>query len=354
MIRKDKSLKYKKTLNGTQKYLSFLTDEFTVLSEESGSSGVPRLENTEAREEKKSLKRKILLLEKEVKSKSFKQIESEAHLEVATDRNEQMKNKICELKEELSTKEKEQQSILSSTIKEKETAKRETEKQFRKNEYAKEKMKEMKETIKDLKVENVRLAKSNRKLEESLKELEDEAYVNIEDLKREKRKLQRKLRSATKKDDVLEEKEEEHFMKLQLEVKELNRENRELSELIELLQKDEIVTFENGKYTNEIREVIMELLRHNVSMGRINGVITTVLKLASKSAHRLPCAGVKSRILQESLTLAQKQVAEAMLEGGIEERSGNVLHGDGTSKYHRHYQNFQVTTKAGRSYSFGQ
>lgn len=32
---------------------------------------------------------------------------------------------------------------------------------------------------------------------------------------------------------------------------------------------------------------------------------------------------------------------------------GNTLHGDGTTKYHRHYQNFQITTAAGKSLSVG-
>ena len=33
--------------------------------------------------------------------------------------------------------------------------------------------------------------------------------------------------------------------------------------------------------------------------------------------------------------------------------SGNCLHGDGTSKYHRHFQNFQIATTSGRQLSFG-
>ena len=32
---------------------------------------------------------------------------------------------------------------------------------------------------------------------------------------------------------------------------------------------------------------------------------------------------------------------------------GNCLHGDGTTKYHRKYQNFQVSNKSGRSYTIG-
>ena len=40
-----------------------------------------------------------------------------------------------------------------------------------------------------------------------------------------------------------------------------------------------------------------------------------------------------------------------MTEG--EHLLGNCLHGDGTSKYSRHYQHFQVTTSSGRTLSFG-
>ena len=32
---------------------------------------------------------------------------------------------------------------------------------------------------------------------------------------------------------------------------------------------------------------------------------------------------------------------------------GNCLHGDGTNKYHKHYQNFQITTKDKKTLSFG-
>ena len=55
--------------------------------------------------------------------------------------------------------------------------------------------------------------------------------------------------------------------------------------------------------------------------------------------------------MHEALLVAQLQVAEAMTEG--EHLLENCLHGDGTSKYSRHYQNFQVTTSSGRTLSFG-
>ena len=101
LIKKEKSVKYKKGHNATQRYVSLLADEFKAVSEEPRSSTTERIEATEAREEKKAMKRKIVSLEREVDSKSLKSLENEALLEVAIDKNEQMKNEISDLKEEL-------------------------------------------------------------------------------------------------------------------------------------------------------------------------------------------------------------------------------------------------------------
>ena len=137
------------------------------------------------------------------------------------------------------------------------------------------------------------------------------------------------------------------------EVDELRGENKDLNGLIALLQDDEIVTFQDGKYCNDVREVIMELLSLNVSMGKVNDVIKVVLaKLAKKNVNRLPSSGLKSRLMSEALIIAQLHVADEMLSS-TEKDAGNCLHGDGTSKYHRNYQNFQVTTTSGKTLSFG-
>ena len=134
----------------------------------------------------------------------------------------------------------------------------------------------------------------------------------------------------------------------------LERENMELNQLIELVNDEEIVTFENGKYTDGVRETIMELLALNVSMNKVNNVIRTVVKkLTNKAIGRLPANAVKSRILVEARHLAQVHVAEAMLDGGVSGENGNCLHGDGTSKFHKHYQNFQITLASGRTLSLG-
>ena len=48
--------------------------------------------------------------------------------------------------------------------------------------------------------------------------------------------------------------------------------------------------------------------------------------------------------------VVQRQVGEAMLSSR-DTSSGNTLHQDGTSKFHRHFQSFQITTSEGKSLS---
>ena len=200
-------------------------------------------------------------------------------------------------------------------------------------------------------------------IQELSKSLDTNEEIVIE-LRDEKLKLKRKIRELfvkierqnilinnNKYDNIDHLKNE--FEHLSNKVKELNSENKDLEMLIALLEDEEIVTFQNGRYCDEIREVIMELLSLNVSMNKVNDVIRVVIqKLAKKDVGKLPSAGVKSRLMQEALIIAQFQVAEAMLLSK-DNLSGNCLHGDGTGKYHKHYQNFQITTSHGKTLSFG-
>ena len=79
------------------------------------------------------------------------------------------------------------------------------------------------------------------------------------------------------------------------------------------MEDDVISTFENGKYTDEIREAIMELLQMNVSMTKVKNVIRTVLKkLAGKDIGRLPSIGKISAISLEARHLANIEVAESL------------------------------------------
>ena len=79
-----------------------------------------------------------------------------------------------------------------------------------------------------------------------------------------------------------------HYNILETEVKQLTSENKDLQQRVSLLEKDEVTTFENGRYTNDVREVIMELFNLDVSISKINLVITAVLtKLGSENFFKL-------------------------------------------------------------------
>ena len=49
-----------------------------------------------------------------------------------------------------------------------------------------------------------------------------------------------------------------------------------------------LTTFKDGKYSDEIRTCIMDLLAHNVSINQIEPVIRAVLKLSGVKCDRLP------------------------------------------------------------------
>ena len=86
------------------------------------------------------------------------------------------------------------------------------------------------------------------------------------------------------------------------------------------------MTFQDGRYCDKVREVIMDLLSIDVSMNQVNNVIKTVLKkLADKSVSRLPSMGLKSRLLLEARWLAKCQVAATMETDTINPGEGNAL-----------------------------
>ena len=185
----------------------------------------------------------------------------------------------------------------------------------------------------------------------------EQQSINYSKLNDTVRKLQFKLSYMKRKNNSQDRKTEslqQEMDDLEHKCKLLEREKNELNQFIDLLNDDEIVTFENGKYCDELRETIMELLSLNVSMNKVNEVIKTVInKLTNKSIGRLPSNAVKSRLLVEARHLAYLHVAEEMLKEGVDGYTGNCLHGDGTSKYHRHYQNFQITLSSGQTLSLG-
>ena len=139
-------------------------------------------------------------------------------------------------------------------------------------------------------------------------------------------------------------------------IRELKAENGELEKRMAITEEPEIKTLcDNGRYTDTVREVIMDLISYNVSLKQIDQVMRTVLKkFTNKDVLLLPSMGTKSRLSLEARHISDVQVAQAVLRGAdTSDLIGNCLHGDGTTKFAKHYQSFQVTTDEGESMSFG-
>lgn len=92
----------------------------------------------------------------------------------------------------------------------------------------------------------------------------------------------------------------------------------------------------------------------NVPMRKIDDVIKIVLnKLAQQDIDRLPSNWLKSQLLLEARGLADIQLAEALLEEELMPNTGHCLHGDGTTKFHKHYQDFEISLSSGKTMTLG-
>lgn len=171
-----------------------------------------------------------------------------------------------------------------------------------------------------------------------VKEKCEQAKSEVEQLKQQKIGLQKKV-SHIKKQKSTQANEidllKEHNAAIESCAKELKEENKELEQLTCLLEDETISTFEDGKYVDEVREVIMDLLAMNVSMSKVNEVIRTVLKkLTWKRLSKLPSKAVHSRLFVEAKHLADVQLGRAMLEEADPSQVvGNTLHRDGTTTF---------------------
>ena len=116
--------------------------------------------------------------------------------------------------------------------------------------------------------------------------------------------------------------------------------NSEMSETIEsIMQSDTICTFEGGRYTDDVRACIYELLSLNVGVSKIAPVIRCVLKnISHKSVTRLPSHGLTCQMILESLTIVQAQLGDQLSQLG----SCNTLQTDGTTKFGEHYGAYDV------------
>ena len=141
--------------------------------------------------------------------------------------------------------------------------------------------------------------------------------------------------------------------KLRDEVAELEQENLELRSTVQEIMsesKEDLVTFEKGKYTDDVRACCYELLSLNVGVRNVKAVIKSVLKnIVHKSAGRLPQKTVLCDMMIECLTLAQAQLGEEL---SSEEGTGYTIQTDGTTKFSQHFSTYDICT-ADSTYRLG-
>ena len=119
-------------------------------------------------------------------------------------------------------------------------------------------------------------------------------------------------------DDCHVEKEDEFFKKLNEEIASLE-ENLDLWETVNevMATSNEVVTFEKGKYTDDVRTCCFELSSLNVGVNNIKPVINTVLKnIAHKKVGRLPAKSILCDMMVECLTITQAQLGEELVKSG--------------------------------------
>lgn len=146
---------------------------------------------------------------------------------------------------------------------------------------------------------------------------------------------------------------QDEILSLKEEVSTIGLYNSELNEEIEsiLLSEPEFTTFENGKYTDDVRTCIYELLSLNVGVRNVAPIITSVLKnIAHKSVARLPSYGLTCQMLLESLTIVQAQLGDDLSQSvGF-----NTIQTDGTTKFGEHYATFDIQIPdSNTTYSLG-
>ena len=125
---------------------------------------------------------------------------------------------------------------------------------------------------------------------------------------------------------------EDEVWKLQDLNSELLEENAVLNEELSHL-KSRHITMVNGKYTEEVRLCVMELLAHNIGIKKVEPVIRAVLNLANVTCSQLPQHTAISDMLLEARALSQIQLAETLTV-----TENNTLHSDGTTKFGQKYQ----------------
>ena len=130
--------------------------------------------------------------------------------------------------------------------------------------------------------------------------------------------------------------------KLKEESKELREENARLIDKINDEDSRKVNFYSEGKYSDDLRICIMELLTYNIGILKIEPVLQSVFKLLNVECDKLPKRTTINEILIESRSLAHTQIADVLTAS-----TNNTLHSDGTTKYGHKYQSYQVSTENG-------
>ena len=134
-----------------------------------------------------------------------------------------------------------------------------------------------------------------------------------------------------------------------MKIKELTEEKEDLQTYLDICDSPVVSTFENGRYTDEIRELYINLLNMRVGRNNVGKIIETVLSSLTNVTldGPLPSAATTSMLFIEAQTLANIQAGLALTKN-----INSTLHYDETSKYGRKKGSLQVTA-GGRSYAVG-
>ena len=143
----------------------------------------------------------------------------------------------------------------------------------------------------------------------------------------------------------------DYIEQLKKELSCLESDNVETAETLESILKDtEVHTFEGGRYTDDVRACIYELLSLNVGVHNIAPIICSVLGcLMHKSVSRLPSYGLTCQMMLESLTVAQAQLGDELLQAP----DSATLQTDGTTKFGEHFSTYDIRTEKAITYTLG-
>ena len=102
---------------------------------------------------------------------------------------------------------------------------------------------------------------------------------------------------------------EEENTRLKKELIELKDANAHLLDCVRSNESRKLITFEDGKYTDDTRICVMELLSKNVGIMQVEPVVRSVLKLCKIDCEQFPKHTQINGMLIESRSLAHVQLA---------------------------------------------